>query len=86
MGRQLALHVTPAGEPDRAQVARLCETMHEAIGESVELIYADRGYTGEEAFDEATGRGIVLPVVKLTEAKKGFVLLPRRRVVERSFG
>jgi transposase len=27
-----------------------------------------------------------LEVVKLTTAKRGFVLLPRRRVVERSFG
>jgi len=86
MGRLLALHVTPADEQDRAQVARLCEAMHEATGESVELIYADQGYTGEEAFDEAAGRGIILHVVKLPEAKKGFVLLPRRWVVERSFG
>ncbi|WP_164914617.1 transposase, partial [Xanthomonas translucens] len=30
--------------------------------------------------------GIDLHVVKLPEAKKGFVLLPRRWVVERSFG
>ena len=60
--------------------------MREATGESVELVYADRGYTGEEAFDEAAGSGIILHVVKLPEAKKGFVLLPRRWVVERSFG
>ena len=31
-------------------------------------------------------QGIRLEVVKLPEAKKGFVLLPRRWVVERSFG
>jgi len=60
--------------------------MHEATGESVELIYADQGYTGGEAFDEAAGRGIILHVVKLPEARKGFMLLPRRWVVERSFG
>lgn len=30
--------------------------------------------------------GIKLEVMKLPEAKRGFVLLPRRRVVERSFG
>ncbi|MGK4588645.1 transposase, partial [Xanthomonas hortorum pv. gardneri] len=30
--------------------------------------------------------GIELHVIKLQEAKKGFVLLPRRWVVERSFG
>jgi len=48
---------------------------------SVELAYA-----GEEAFEAATGHGIILGVVKLPEAKRGFVLLPRRRVVGRSFG
>jgi transposase len=86
LGRLLALHVTPADEQDRAQVATLCEAVREATGESVELVYADQGYTGEEAFDEAASRGMILHVVKLPEAKKGFVLLPRRWVVERSFG
>jgi transposase len=57
-------------------------------GESVELAYVDRGYTGEDAFDAAANHGIILEVVKLeeAEAKRGFVLLPRRWVVERSFG
>ncbi|MBN9373850.1 MAG: 50S ribosome-binding GTPase [Cellulomonas sp.] len=36
--------------------------------------------------DVAAGRGIILHVVRLPEAKKGFVPLPRRWVVERSFG
>ena len=85
LGHLLALHITAADEQDRAQVGILCEAMHEATGESVELIYADQGYTGEEVFDEAAGRKIILHVVKLTEAKRGFVL-PRRWVVERSFG
>jgi len=33
----------------------------------------------------ATSHGIRLEVVRLPEAKRGFVLLPRRRVIERSF-
>lgn len=33
----------------------------------------------------ATTHGVQLEVVKLPHAKKGFVLLPRRWVVERSF-
>ncbi len=55
----------------------------EATGESVELAYVDRSYTGEEA--SADAKGIRLEVVKHPGAKKGFVLLPRRCVVERSF-
>ena len=63
----------------------LAEAVQEAIGESVELAYVDRGYTGEEPAAEAEQRGIRLEVVKHPGAKKGFVLLPRRWLVERSF-
>ena len=45
----------------------------------------DEGYTGERAAKEAEARGISLEVVKHPEAKRGFVLLPRRWVVERDF-
>ncbi|GAD23280.1 IS5 family transposase, partial [Acidovorax sp. MR-S7] len=50
------------------------------------LAWADQGYTGEEPNQQASEHGIDLQIVKLPEAKKGFVLLPRRWVVERSFG
>jgi transposase len=86
LGHLLALRVKPADEQNRALVGALCEAVQEATGESVELVYADQGYTGEGAFDAAAGRGIILEVVRLPEAKKGFVLLPRRWVVERTFG
>ena len=55
------------------------------VGETVTLAYVDQGYTGEIAADAAAAEGIALHVVKLPEAKRGFVLLPRRWVVERSF-
>jgi len=85
LGHLLTLSVTPATEQDRAQVEELARVVQEATGESVELAYVDRGYTGEEAAEAAKARGIRLEVVKHPEAKKGFVLLPRRWVVERSF-
>src|SRR3954451_1805691 len=72
LGHLLALHVTPAHEQDRAQVEVLCEAVQEATGESVELAYADQGYTGEETFDAVAGHKIILEVVKLPEAKRGF--------------
>jgi len=59
--------------------------VQEATGDSVELAYVDRGYTGEEPAQAAEERGIRLEVVKHPDAKQGFVLLPRRWVVERSF-
>jgi transposase len=81
----LALHVTPANEQDRAQVGELAAQIQEVTGETVELAYVDQGYTGEQARVEAQAHGIQLELVKLPTAKKGFVLLPRRWVVERSF-
>jgi transposase len=57
----------------------------EATGESVELAYVDQGYTGERPAEEAEAHGMKLEVVKHSEAKRGFVLLPRRWVVERDF-
>ena len=86
LGHLLALHVTPADEQDRDQVAVLAEAVQEVTGESVELAYVDQGYTGDDAGGDAAEHGIDLEVVKLPEAKRGFVLLPRRWVVERSFG
>jgi transposase len=85
LGHLLALIVTPADEQDRAQVARLAAAVQEVTGESVELAFVDQGYTGEAAAESAAAHGLRLEVVKLPEAKRGFVLLPRRWVVERSF-
>jgi transposase len=86
LGHLLALKVTPANEQDRAQVAALSEAVQEATGQSVQLAFVDQGYTGQTPAADAAAHGIRLEVVKLSEAKRGFVLLPRRWVVERSFG
>ena len=86
LGNLLALIVTTASEQDRAQVGELAEKVQEVTGQTVEVAFVDQGYTGESAAEEAAAHGIRLEVVKLAEAKKGFVLLPRRWVVERSFG
>jgi transposase len=86
LGHLLALYVTPANEQDRAQVEELARQVQEVTDQSVELAYVDQGYTGEAAADAAQSQGMQLEVIKLPEAKKGFVLSPRRWVVERSFG
>jgi len=86
LGQLLALHVTPADQQYRAQVEQLAAAVQELTGENVELAYVDQGYIGENAASAAAKHGIQLEVVKHTEAKRGFVLLPRRWVVERSFG
>ena len=85
LGEFLALVVTPANEQDRAQVAELAERVQAATGDRVEVAFVDQGYTGREPELAAAGWGIRLEVVRLPEARTGFVLLPRRWVVERSF-
>jgi transposase len=82
----LALHVTAADEQDRAQVGQLAQAVQESTGQTVEVAFVDQGYTGEDAAQLASSQGIRLEVVKLPDAKRGFVLLPRRWVIERSFG
>jgi transposase len=86
LGHLLALRVTAADEQDRAQISELAKRVQEETGETVEIAYVDQGYTGENAANAADEHGIKLEVVKLPTAKRGFVLLPRRWVVERSFG
>jgi len=86
LGHLLALYVTPANEQDRAQVEELARQVQEVTEQSVEVAFVDQGYTGEEPAQAAKRQSIELQVIKLPEAKKGFVLLPRRWVVERSFG
>lgn len=85
LGEFLALVVTPADDQDRAQVEELAAKVQQATGNHIELAYVDQGYTGADAEAAADGWGIRLEVVKLPEARTGFVLLPRRWVVERSF-
>ncbi len=85
LGHLLALLVTPANEQDRAQVGELTERIQEATGQNVEIAFVDQGYRGEVPKQAAEEHGIRLSVVKFPEAKRGFVLLPRRWVVERDF-
>jgi transposase len=85
LGHLLALCVTAADEQERAQVKEVAAKVQTVTGENVEVAFVDQGYTGDHAAADAATEGITLTVVKLPEAKRGFVLLPKRWVVERSF-
>lgn len=85
LGHLLALHVTPANEQDRQQVSALAQEVQEVTHGKVELAYVDQGYTGDQPEADAADAGIELSVMKLGRARRGFVVLPRRWVVERSF-
>jgi len=85
LGHLLGLYVTSADEQDRSQVQELAQQVQQITEGSVELAFVDQGYTGEQPAQDAVAQRIRLEVVKLPEANKGFVLLPRRWVVERTF-
>jgi transposase len=85
LGNLLALHVTAADVDERVEVGRLTQTVQAVTDNNVDVAFADQGYNGPNAAAAAEANGIELVVIKLPEAQKGFVLLPRRWVVERSF-
>jgi transposase len=84
LGHLLAAHVTAANEQDRSPGSALAEKVQEGTGDAGERACVAQGYTGAPAAQDAAAHPMPLEVVKLPEAKKGFVLLPRRGVVERS--
>ena len=91
-GLLLGVVVTPASVQDRdgAKVL-LCLFCHGLL--SLLLIFADGGYAGKlEEFVMQMGRlfgmggNFALGIVKKLADQKGFIVLPRRWVIERSFG
>ena len=86
MGHLLSLVVSAGNVDDRQPVYELCEQVQALTGDRVITMFADKGYTGEAVQDDANDNIIRLVVMKKPEAVKGFVLLPMRWVVERSFG
>jgi transposase len=78
LGHLQALHVSPASEQDRTQEGEMAATVQEVTEHSIELALVYQGYTGDEPAEAAKEHGIQLEVVKLPQAKRGFILLPRR--------
>ncbi len=85
LGDLVALQGTPANASERKQVGPLAAAVQAVTAQSVKLGFVDHGDTGDDPAAAAAEHGIRLEVVKLAEAKQGFVLLPRRWVVERAF-
>lgn len=79
------MHVTPANEQERQQVDELAAQVQKITGDSVEVVFVNQGYTGDQPAADVAAHGIDLMVVKLAESKKVFVLLPKRWVAERAF-
>ena len=79
------MRVTSANIDERTEVAGLLQTVQAVTEGSVNVAFADQGYQGEKPAEAAAAQGVDLIVIKLPEAKDGFVLLPKRWIVQRSF-
>lgn len=86
LGCPLAVEASPANEQDRDHVAQLTEKVQDETGGTVEVAYVYRAYSGEAAARAADTEGIELVVVSKAQGQRGFILLPKLWVVERSFG
>jgi transposase len=84
-GHLLTLRVTRADQQDRARVRAIAGDVREVTRRSVNLAFVDQGHTGGQPAAEAKGHEIERSAATLPEAKRGFVLPPRRWVVERRF-
>ncbi|NUY05938.1 transposase [Paraburkholderia youngii] len=82
----LAAHVMPANEQEHALFGELARQIQHAKGQTVKVAFAYQGYTCEEPAQAALDEEIELQIIKRTEAKNGFVPLPRRWAVDRGFG
>lgn len=85
MGNVIALLVSSAKEQDREQVYEGCREVQQITGDNIDVVIADEGYTGEQAEIDAAVNGVDLVVVKRPSGTQGFILLPLRWVVERTF-
>ena len=91
LGLLIAVLVHAASVAEREGARRLITRIRSraclrALVEGLELVWADGGYSGEKMLTWVKAMvGWVWEVIKRPEAVKGFVLLPRRWVVERTF-
>jgi putative transposase len=84
-GLPLRVIVHSAGIQDRDGAAMVLDKIRKRFP-WLELVWADAGYNAHQVKDVvARSSGLRLEIVKRTDDIKGFVVLPRRWVVERTF-
>jgi putative transposase len=87
LGLLLSVVVTKASVPEREGAKALLKRALAQHFERLALIWADGGYTGQDfhnwVLENCTW---LVEIVKRSDDAEGFVVLPRRWVVERTFG
>lgn len=88
-GLILKVCVHAADVQDRDGATLVLDQIDEPLA-SIERIWADGGYAGQKLRDWMSerfkGRNLQMEIVRRSDAVSGFKILPRRWVVERTFG
>lgn len=85
LGLLLVVMVTAASVQDRDGAFRLLSVLRERFS-TIGLVWADGGYAGRLVTLAAKVVRLTVTIVKRTDDAKGFSVLPRRWVVERTLG
>jgi transposase len=86
IGLLINIVVTPGDVQDRHIIAPLLAIARERFP-SLKRAIADGGYQGKLTADEVQQQaGIPLEIVKRSDIAKGFYILPKRWIVERTYG
>ena len=84
-GRLLMVHLTPADVSD----SNRAQTIVGAIRKRwpcLKQLYAEAGYDRTKLTDKATVLDLVVEIVRRSDKAAGFEVIPRRWIVERTFG
>jgi putative transposase len=85
LGLLLCVLILPANIQDRDGGWQILETLHTTYP-TVTKVWADGGYQGELVRRASANLNIDMEIVKRSDDASGFTVLPRRWVVERTFG
>ncbi|AXG82709.1 IS5 family transposase [Streptomyces paludis] len=85
LGLLLTVQVTAADVTDREAACDLLEQLR-ARHRKIRLVWADGGYSGRLVDWTAETLQLTLKIVKRSDSTRGFTVLPRRWVVERTLG
>jgi transposase len=84
-GRLLMVRLTPADIADSAGAAMILEAIRKRWP-WVKHLFADGAYDRLKLMDKAAYLDFVVEIIRRRDSQKGFEVLPRRWVVERTFG
>jgi transposase len=84
-GRLLMVNLTPADVSDSAGAQAILDAIHKRWP-WVKHLFADGAYDRLKLMDKAAYLDFVVQIIKRSDDQKGFQVLPRRWVVERTFG